>query len=70
MAELLSNLLDLFAPFSATKRGELWRGCFEEPTPPDYVLFQLMFCIFLVCLFLSFVQVSSFSSFEAFHPLC
>ncbi|KAI6237133.1 DC-STAMP domain-containing protein [Aphelenchoides besseyi] len=36
MAQLLSNLLDLFAPFSLARRGDLWRGCFVEPSPPDY----------------------------------
>jgi hypothetical protein len=60
IAELLSNLLDIFVPFSSSRKSELWRDCFNEPTPPDYALFQLMFLIFVLAFLLCFVQVGYF----------
>lgn len=61
MAELLSNLLDVFVPFSSGRRSEIWRDCFSEPTPPDYALFQLMFLVYVLAFLLCFVQVSLLS---------
>jgi hypothetical protein len=61
MSELFSNLLDVFVPLSSIKKNEIWRDCFEEPNPPDYVLFQLMFLLYVVAFVLCFVQVYTFT---------
>ncbi|KAI6190062.1 DC-STAMP domain-containing protein [Aphelenchoides bicaudatus] len=59
MSELFANLLDVFVPFSSGRRKDIWRDCFEEPTPPDYVLFQMMFLIFIFALVLCYAQTYS-----------
>lgn len=57
-ASLLKRILEIFNPIAGgTASDDGWRNCFDEPTPPDYSLFQVIFLTYVICLILCVVQV-------------
>ncbi|VDM41857.1 unnamed protein product [Toxocara canis] len=60
-ASLLKRILEIFNPIAGgTASDDGWRNCFDEPTPPDYSLFQVIFLTYVICLILCVVQVYAF----------
>lgn len=57
MQEMLASLLEIFQPLNQRNRDKVWRECFEEPSPPDFLLFQLMFLMFCFAVILCVFQV-------------
>ncbi|KAH7730462.1 CRE-SPE-42 protein [Aphelenchoides avenae] len=57
--EILAAILATFEPLTRESdlSDVLWRECFNEPNPPDFALFQLMFILFIVCIGLCVLQV-------------
>uniref|UniRef100_A0AC34RA59 Dendritic cell-specific transmembrane protein-like domain-containing protein n=1 Tax=Panagrolaimus sp. JU765 TaxID=591449 RepID=A0AC34RA59_9BILA len=56
---LLSNILEVFQPVNkmTEKKDNLWRGCFEEPSPPKYKTFKLMFALFMFAILTCLLEV-------------
>ncbi|CAD5231776.1 unnamed protein product [Bursaphelenchus xylophilus] len=57
MKEMLESLLEVFQPLHQNVQDSFWKDCFEEPNPPDYLLFQLMFLLFVLAIALCFIQI-------------
>lgn len=59
MNSLLSNILEIFQPVNkiTEKKDNLWRGCFEEPSPPKYKTFKLMFALFMFAILTCLLEI-------------
>ncbi|CAD5224735.1 unnamed protein product [Bursaphelenchus okinawaensis] len=57
MKELLQGLMDIFQPLHSGLQDALWKECFEEPSPPDYLLFELMLALFVAAIVFCFLQI-------------
>ncbi|ETN73994.1 DC-STAMP-like protein [Necator americanus] len=58
-AEMMRSFQNVFSPLTSDiqERDERWRGCFVEPTPPDYFTIRNIILMFIAAMFLCRFQV-------------